>query len=55
MSSATEAEITAIFINTNHAITIRNILEHLGHPQPPTRIKTDSETGHGILHNTMKQ
>ena len=38
MSSATEAELWALFINSREAVHIRNTLEEMGHPQPPTPI-----------------
>ncbi len=34
MSSAEEAELRALFINTKTAVSIRQTLEELGHPQP---------------------
>ena len=30
-------------------------LEELGHPQPPTPIKTDNTTANGIINGTVKQ
>ena len=34
MSSAAEAELGALFINAKTAVSIRQTLEELGHPQP---------------------
>ena len=34
MSSASEAELAALFINAREAVHIRNILAELGHSQP---------------------
>jgi hypothetical protein len=36
MSSASEAEIGAVFINTKEGAVLRTTLEELGHNQPPT-------------------
>ena len=36
MTSATEAELTALYIMAREAVYIRIILEELGHKQPPT-------------------
>ena len=37
-SSAAEAKLGALFLNTKQARIIRLMLEELGHPQPPTRL-----------------
>ena len=42
MSSAAEAELGALYINGRKTIEERNILEEMGHPQPPTPIQTDN-------------
>ena len=42
MASAAEAETGEIFINSQQAIPIRTALTNMGHPQPPTPIKTNS-------------
>jgi hypothetical protein len=42
MSSATEAEFAGLFHNAKEGAMIRNILEELGWPQPPTPIQTDN-------------
>ena len=55
MASAAEAETAGIFGNAQMAITIRRALEQLGHPQPPTPIKTDNSTAHSFVHNNIKQ
>ena len=36
MSSAAEAELGALYINCREAIPARNLLEAMGHHQPPT-------------------
>ena len=49
MSSAAEAEIGALFINSRQAIPARRILEEMGHKQPPTPIQTDNTTALGFV------
>ena len=55
VSSAAEAEIAAVFINAKEAVPIRQSLEEMGHPQPPTEIITDNQAAHGILNKSCKQ
>lgn len=55
MSSAAEAEAIGIYHNSRTAVPIRTALEELGHPQPPTIIKTDNSTAHGILNSKIRQ
>ena len=55
MASATEAEVGALFHNAQDACQLRNTLEFLGHPQPPTPIQTDNSCAEGIVNNTVKQ
>ena len=33
----------------------RQILHNMGHPQPPTLMRTDNNTAHGLVTGTMKQ
>ena len=40
-ASAAEAEAGALRASAQEAVGIRNLLEEMGHPQPPTPIKTD--------------
>jgi hypothetical protein len=40
MSSATEAEIGAVFINAKKGAVLRTTLDELGHPHPPTPMET---------------
>ena len=54
MSSAAEAELGGLFINAKEAVPLRNTLEELGHPQPPTPIRTDNKTAHGIIYGSCK-
>ena len=55
MTSAMEAEIDALYENAKKVIEFRQVLTDMGHPQPPTLIRTDNKTACGILHGTMKQ
>ncbi len=53
MSSAAEAELAALFINAKTAVSMRQMLEELGHPQPPTLIQTDNSTANALLTNKI--
>ena len=55
ISSATEAELAALFHNGKEACPIRTALKELGHPQPPTPIQTDNSTASGIANDSIKQ
>ena len=55
MASAAEAEVGALYMNAQEALAIRQCLIELGHPQPPTPMKTDNSTAQGILNGTIKQ
>jgi hypothetical protein len=54
MSSAAEAELGALYINGRKAVEERNILEEMGHPQPPTPIQTDNSTAEGIINKKVQ-
>ena len=54
MSSATEAELGALFITTREAVYIRNILTAMGHKQPATPIQTDNLTAEGVINNKIQ-
>ena len=54
-ASAAEAELGALFLNTQEAKVIRLILQELGHPQPPTPIHIDNTTAVGIVNSTIKR
>ena len=53
MSSAAEAELGALFINTNTAVSMRQTLIKLGHPQPRTPMQTDNATAHALITNKI--
>ena len=54
MSSAAEAELGALYINSREAIPQRHLLEEMGHPQPPTPIQIDNTTALGVVTNTIQ-
>ena len=49
VSSAAEAEIEALFINSQQAIPARTTTTELGHVQPSTPIQTDNTTALGFI------
>jgi hypothetical protein len=55
LSSASEAEIGALFENTKKAEILRITLEEMGHKQPATPVQTDNSTACGIANNNIKQ
>ena len=55
VGSAAEAETGGVYFNAQRAIPIRIALEEMGHPQPPTPIKTDNATALGYIYNNIKQ
>ena len=55
MTLAAESELGGLFFNTQDAIILRTTLEELGHPQPPTPIKTENYTAAGIVNTYFKQ
>jgi hypothetical protein len=55
MSSASEAEIGAVFINAKEGAVLRTTLEELGHKNPPTPMETYNTTATGYSNGTIKQ
>lgn len=53
MASVAEEEVGGIFHNAQQGIPIRHALTALGHPQPPTPIKTDNSTAHGFIYKNI--
>jgi hypothetical protein len=49
VSSASQAEIAALFINARVALPLRVALKEMGHKQPATKLITDNSTADGIL------
>ena len=54
MSSATEAELAALYIMAREAVYIRIILEELGHKQPPTPLQTDNSMAEGVVNGKVQ-
>ena len=54
MSSATEAELAALYIMAREAVYIRIILEELGHKQPPTPVQTDNSMADGVINGKVQ-
>ena len=54
MSSAAEAKMGAPYINARKAVEEIQILEEMGHPQPPTPIQTDNSTAEGIINSHVQ-
>ena len=53
MSSPAEAELGELFINAKTAVSMRQTLKEMGHPQPRTPIQTDNSTAHALLTNRI--
>ena len=49
MSSTTEAELGALYINTKQKAFLHQILLEMGNPQPPMPTKTDNSMTHGVV------
>ena len=49
VTSAADAEINALFINTRQAIPARYLLAEMGHTQPATPSQTDNTTALGFV------
>jgi hypothetical protein len=54
MSSAAEAKLGALYINTPEAIPMRHLLKELGHKQSPTPIQTNNSTARGVITNNIQ-
>ena len=55
MSTASEAECGATFINCKAAVPLHIALEEMGHTQPSTPVQIDNSTTEGITNSTMQQ
>ena len=53
MSSATEAEHSALYMNLRKAIPACHTLITIGHLQPPTPMQTINNTSPGVVKNTI--
>ena len=54
VASAAESETAGTFFNAREIIHLRRHLIALGHPQPPTVLKTDNSTTAAFIHKNMK-
>ena len=54
MSSATEAELAALYISAREAVYIRIILDEMGHKQPPTPMQTDNSMAEGVINRKVQ-
>lgn len=55
VASAAEAETAGLFFNAQNILHLRQTLHDLGHPQPPTPLKTDNSTANDFVHANMKR
>ena len=55
VASAAEAETGGVFHNCQYGIHVRRMLQILGHPQPPTLVKTDNSTAESFVNKDIKQ
>jgi len=49
MTSATEAELAALYMMAREVVYMRIILEEMGHKQPPTPIQTDNAMAEVVI------
>ena len=54
MSSATEAELAALYIMAREAVYIRIVLEEMGHKQPPTPLQTDNSMAEAVTNGKIQ-
>ncbi len=54
MSSAAEAELSALFFNAKEAVYIQQILTEMGHPQSPTPIQTKYMTAEVVINSRVQ-
>ena len=53
MSSASEVELCALFINCREAVPARIMLEEMGHKHPPTSMQTYNTTALGVVNDNI--
>ena len=53
MSSASEAELGALFIAAQEMVAMRNTQEEMKWPHPESPIQTDNSAAAGVLNNTI--
>ncbi len=54
MSSATEAELTGLYIMARKVVYIRIILKELGHKQPPMPLQTNNAMADAIINGKIQ-
>ena len=54
MTSATEAELAALYITAREAVYLRIILEEMGHKQPPTPLQTDNAMAEAVSNGKIQ-
>ena len=54
MSSATEAELAALYIMAREAVYIHIILEEMGHQQPHTPLQTENAMADGVVNGKIQ-
>jgi hypothetical protein len=54
MSLAAEAELGALYIDSRKAVPMCNLLQEMGHPQPPTPIQTNNSTALGVVTSNIQ-
>ena len=55
VTSAAEAEISALFHNAKTVTPLQRLLIALGHPQSPTPIEVDNSTANAFVHDNTTQ
>ena len=53
MSSASEAELGALYITAKEIVPPRNTLDEMGWPQPHSPVQTDNSAAAGVVDNTI--
>ena len=53
MTSATEAELAALYIMAREAVYTRIILDEMGQPQPPTPLQMDNSMANGVVNGKI--
>ena len=54
MTSATEAELAALYITAREAVYLHIILEEMGHKQPPTPLKNDNAMAEAVSNGKIQ-
>jgi hypothetical protein len=54
MSSAAKAKLGALYINAREVVPQRQLLEEMGHLQPPTPMQTNNSTALGVINSNIQ-